>query len=236
MKNALVLRGLARFIDEKQVETFRGAFGEDTDIYICTWDESGARGGGANRYDYSTKKIDVDKLVKLFNPIKTKVYSLNDFRDTQEQTLKFIADKYDLDISKNKAYQHTKNSLLGQMFCFQQGVKLIKECENKYKNISVARFDINCSGRVEYVKPGEVHASGVWHAYLNDFCHTFHGDDINGFTKIYDSLATCGKNDFISPYISPRCSCAEVWYWNYIKKHLKLKFRSSKLGARIRRG
>ena len=42
------------------------------------------------------------------------------------------------------------------MFCFQQGVKLIKECENKYKNISVARFDINCSGRVEYVN-SEVH-------------------------------------------------------------------------------
>ena len=71
MKNALVLRGLARFIDEK-VETFRGAFGEDTDIYICTWDESGVRGGGANECDYSTKKIDVDKLVKLFNPIKNK--------------------------------------------------------------------------------------------------------------------------------------------------------------------
>ena len=77
--------------------------------------------------------------------------------------------------------------------------------------------------------------SGVWHAYLNDFCHTFHGDDINGFTKIYDSLATVVKMIYIL-HINPRCSCAEVWYWNYIKKHLKLKFRSSKLGARIRRG
>ncbi len=237
MKTALVLRGLARFADDESVERFTRMAGENTDIFICTWDETGTREHGANRYSYSTKSTNVNKLIKLFNPVRIKVYSLNDFRDTNEQTLNLLADKYDLDISQNKAYQHTKNTLLGQMFCFQQGVKLVEEFGHKqYERIIVSRFDYNPSGRAPSVKPGEAWASGVWHAYLNDFCHVFHSSDISGFTKIYDSLATCGKDDFISPYIKPRCSCAEIWYWNYIRKHLKLKFRSSKLGGQIRRG
>ena len=237
MRTALVLRGLARFTDDKQVEIFKRMVGENTDIFICTWDETGAREYRANRYDYSTEETNVNKLLKAFNPVRIKVYSLSDFRDTQEQTLKLIADKHDLDISQNKAYQHTKNTLLGQMFCFQQGVKLVQEFGyRKYERIVVSRFDYNCSAyTLPRVKPGEAWASGSWHAYYNDFCHIFHSSDISGFTKIYDSLADCGKDAFVSPYIKPRCSCAEIWYWNYIKKHLKLDFRNANLGGQIRR-
>ena len=93
------------------------------------------------------------------------MYSLNDFRDTNEQTLNLLADKYDLDISQNKAYQHTKNTLLGQMFCFQQGVKLVEETKSIEEEAKTEEDTRNRNGTAEQHQRGIIGQIPQSHAW-----------------------------------------------------------------------
>jgi hypothetical protein len=130
MKVALVLTGLARCW-EKAYPSFKQYFIDryDTDVYIDIWSEVGYYNGSAylqsptdefvkladgdKGFHTSGERVDVNKLIEVYNPAAIRVEDFSKFEPTAEE----------LAVEFTKAYTRPKNTI-SQAYKIYQGLDL----------------------------------------------------------------------------------------------------------------
>lgn len=235
-RTALVLRGLSRNYRQTYKNLLK-ACGENVDVYLSIWDDTGKVTNANNKFSYSEEQTDLNDIKKCYNTDNVIVHNTKSFRASEPERLDKLSEKYDLDLSNNKVYQNSRNSLFGQMYCFQAGVDMLLNSNklSTYDRIIITRCDfILHQNSLPSAKSGYVIGNAHWHDYVKDFMHIIHPSDLHKFTKIYDSILDANHNDFISPYIEFRCPCAEIWYNSYVKNNNLQITAGSILGKLIR--
>ena len=235
-KTAVLLRGLSRNY-QKTYKSLLKACGKHTDVYLSIWDDTGKIMNKNDKFSYSSGQININNIKSCYKTENLIVHNTKIFRSTEPNRLKELSLKFNLNLNNNKVYQNSRNSLFGQMYCFQAGVNMLLRSNklSNYDRIIVTRCDLQI--QQDNIPPAElgcVIGNGRWHEYVQDFMHIIHPVDLHKFTKIYDSIMDANQNDFISPYIKFRCPCAEIWYDSYIKQN-NLRIKNGNILGQLKR-
>ena len=232
---ALLLRGLSRNFEKTHKELFKYVK-YDFDVFIHTWDIDGLRRSRNKRFSYGKTKSLIEDIKLAYNPKKIEVDIHDDFISNNEEKIFNHAKKLKIDMDNNYVHNCFIHSLISQMASFQKVVRLFLSNVNlkEYDRVIVVRFDYLAKNLIPYVKKdGLVYSNNKWQSYLSDFCHVINPKDIIKFNKIYDEIfhvSEKGYDNFISPYVN--APCAEMWYYNFIKKS-GLKFRNGNFGGKL---